>query len=210
METSKTIKEIAAALAAFQSQVKNVTKDGKNPFFKSRYATLENVIDTIREPMAKNGLSFSQFPTGENELATILMHKSGEYIRATAKMSPKDNTPQGQGSAITYLRRYSLSAILGIATEDDDDGNAASTKEPMKSYTVKRNVPTADDEAGGNTERQQMVQQEIDDTRKARIKELLATLKKPATKASIKEITGLDLIPANYEAIIKKLDEISR
>lgn len=111
---------------SFQGEVSAVTKDGNNPYFKSKYATLENIIDTIRLPLQKNGLSFSQFPTGENELVTILMHSSGEYLQSTVKMAPKDNTPQGQGSAITYMRRYALSAILGIATEEDDDGNGAS------------------------------------------------------------------------------------
>jgi len=126
MEKSTTIIEIAKALAKFQGEVKSVKKDGNNPFFKSKYATLENVIETAREALTKSGLSFSQFPCGENELTTILMHESGEFLQSTVKMSPKDNTPQGQGSAITYMRRYALSAILGLATEEDDDGNSAS------------------------------------------------------------------------------------
>src|SRR3990167_1270934 len=128
MEISTTIKELATALVEFQKEVEAVKKDGTNPFYKSTYATFQNVIETIREPLAKNGLSFSQAPDGDG-LCTILMHTSGEFIKATGKMTPKDNTPQGQGSAITYMRRYALSAILGIATEDDDDGNAAQPKE---------------------------------------------------------------------------------
>lgn len=126
MEKSQSIKELATALTKFQSEVNAVTKDGSNPFFKSKYATLENTIETVRDPLQKYGLSFAQFPSGENELVTILMHTSGEYLQSTVKMTPKDNTPQGQGSAITYMRRYALSAILGIATEEDDDGNSAS------------------------------------------------------------------------------------
>jgi hypothetical protein len=82
MKTSQSLTELAKALLAFQSKVPNVGKDSSNPFFKSKYATLENVIGTVREPLAKNGLSFSQFPTGENELCTILMHTSGEWIKA--------------------------------------------------------------------------------------------------------------------------------
>lgn len=137
MEKSTTITEIAKALTKFQSKVSLIKKDGKNPFFKSKYATLENVIETIRSPLEETGLSFSQFPSGENELTTMLIHISGEYLQSTVKMSPKENTPQGQGSAITYMRRYALSAVLGLATEEDDDGNEASkpsTKEkPTKS-----------------------------------------------------------------------------
>ncbi len=206
METSNTIKELAAALAKFQSTVPNVGKDGMNPYFKSKYATLENTISTVRADLAKNGLSFSQFPTGENELATILMHSSGEYIKATAKMSPKDNTPQGQGSAITYLRRYALSAILGIATEDDDDGNAASTakKEPMKAYQVPRKVPAADDEAGGHVNKEE-VSDEVEELQREGIKDIMRQLKKPLSKKAIKDLTGLEYTPEHFDGIYKKL-----
>src|SRR5713226_1367012 len=99
METSESIKEIANALKEFQQAVPNVTKDSTNPFFHSKYATLENVINTVRDPLAKHGLSFAQFPTGENELCTILMHTSGEWMKATTKMILAKEDPQGQGSA---------------------------------------------------------------------------------------------------------------
>lgn len=211
METSQTIGELAAALAKFQGEVDNVKKDGKNPFFKSKYATLENVIATIRGPLKDNDLSFSQFPTGENELATILMHKSGEYIKATAKMNPKDNSPQSQGSAITYLRRYALSAILGIATEDDDDGNAASsTPKPrrMDPYQiVRRAIPTpehdAQDVTTTTTEPEQFLEQdEIYAVLKDQIKQLVTDLgHKKQTKQLIQELTGLEPIEKNYKMI---------
>ena len=129
MEKSESIKEIAKALLAFQEKGENVKKDGNNPYFKSKYATLENILDTIKPTLAKCGLSFSQFPDGEG-LTTILMHTSGEFLKANTKMTLRDQTPQGQGSAITYMRRYALSAVLGIATEEDDDGNAASQPAP--------------------------------------------------------------------------------
>jgi hypothetical protein len=137
MQQSAEIKNLADALGKFQKDVENVKKDATNPFFKSKYASLENIIDTVRPPLAKHGLSFSQFPDGAG-LTTILMHSSGEWIQATSSMAAKDQTPQGQGSAITYLRRYALSSVLGLATEDDDDGNAAS-KAPVASKTA----PTA-------------------------------------------------------------------
>lgn len=141
MEKSQSIKEIATSLSKFQAKVEAVKKDSNNPFFKSKYASLENIIEAIRKPLDEVGLSFSQFPTGENELATILMHTSGEYLQSTVKMAPKENTPQGQGSAITYMRRYALSAVLGLATEDDDDGNAASKPKPVeKKQEVKKPI----------------------------------------------------------------------
>src|SRR4051812_30083449 len=110
MDTSSTVAEIAKALNKFQKDVPKVAKDGTNPHFKSKFATLENLIETIRKPLADNGLSFSQMPTGENELTTIILHSSGEWLRSTAKMELAKHDPQGQGSAITYMRRYALSA----------------------------------------------------------------------------------------------------
>src|SRR5271169_2681095 len=139
MQQSTEIKNLADALTKFQKDVENVPKDAVNPFFKSKYASLENVIATVRPHMAKHGLSFSQFPDGDG-LTTVLMHSSGEWLQATSKMTPKDATPQGQGSAITYLRRYALSAVLGLATEDDDDGNAASA--PAKAPAASKAAPT--------------------------------------------------------------------
>jgi len=207
LETSASLKELGAALAKFQSQVPNVKKDGTNPFFKSKYATLENVIDTVRKPLAANGLSFSQFPSGENELSTILIHSSGEFISATAKMTPKDNTPQGQGSAITYLRRYSLSAILGIATEDDDDGNAASTarREPMKPYSVPRSQPKEDEDESGAAI---MNPDEIVEVKKDKIKKLMKALGKVPTPKAVRDLTGIALQESAYDEIITRLKDL--
>jgi hypothetical protein len=122
---SESIKEIATSLSGFQKEMEAVKKDSSNPFFKSKYADLSSIIAEIKAPMLKFGLSYSQFPTGENELTTILMHRSGEWLQGTFKITPDKNNPQGIGSAITYGRRYALGAILGIATEDDDDGEKA-------------------------------------------------------------------------------------
>lgn len=125
MEQSEKIELLATALVTFQAEVKNVTKEGENPFFHSKYATLKNILNTVRPTLTKNGLALSQFPTGEDGLTSLLMHESGQWLRSTVTMTPKDKTPQGQGSAITYMRRYAISSILGIATEDEDDGNQA-------------------------------------------------------------------------------------
>lgn len=147
MDKSPTIKELATALCKFQSEVSAVKKDGNNPYFKSKYATLENILETIKTPLKNAGLSFVQLPCGDNELSTIIMHISGEFIQSVVKMNPKDNTPQGQGSAITYMRRYALSSALGIATEEDDDGNHASglkSKTPVKSAFVEKSNPKKD------------------------------------------------------------------
>jgi len=125
-EQSTTLIELAKALSIFQGKVKPVKKDSSNPFFKSKYASLDNILDNVKPILSECGLSLTQFPSGDNSLTSILLHSSGEWIKATAKIYPKDSTPQSQGSAITYMRRYAMSAILGIATEEDDDGNASS------------------------------------------------------------------------------------
>jgi hypothetical protein len=127
MEKSQTIKEIATALCNFHKEVSKVKKSETNPFFKSKYADLSSILDVIREPLINNNLSFVQFPTGENQLTTLLMHSSGEWIQGEYKMTPTKNDPQGLGSVITYQRRYALGAILGLNIDEDDDGNKAST-----------------------------------------------------------------------------------
>lgn len=126
MNKSESISVLSAALCAFQAEVENVKKDATNPFFKSKYASLDSIWDAVRPILAKNKLALSQFPSGDGELTSILLHESGEFIEVSAKMSIKEHTPQGQGSAITYMRRYAMSSILGIVTEEDDDGNEAS------------------------------------------------------------------------------------
>lgn len=116
-------KQLAAALVGFQADMQNVTKDAVNPFYKSKYATLEAILTAAKPHLKKHGLAVVQFPTIEG-LKTIIVHESGESIESDARIVMKDQTPQGQGSAITYMRRYALSAALGIATEDDDDAEA--------------------------------------------------------------------------------------
>ena len=131
MEKSESIKNICTALVKFHSEVGKVKKSATNPFFKSKYADLASILDVIEEPLCEAGLSYVQFPEGENELQTTLMHTSGEWMQASYKMKPTKNDPQGLGSTITYQRRYALGAILGLNIDIDDDGNAGS-----RPYTV--------------------------------------------------------------------------
>lgn len=126
MTKSDSIKSLAAALSVFHSQMKPVKRDATNPFFKSKYADLASILEAIKQPLLENELSYVQFPVGDGGLTTILMHSSGEYIEETFFMRPVGTKPQDLGSALTYARRYALGAVLGIATESDDDGATAS------------------------------------------------------------------------------------
>jgi hypothetical protein len=138
------MEKIAKALVGFQADMQNVTKDATNPFFKSKYATLEAILTAAKPHLKKHGLAVVQLPNGDG-LTTTIFHESGQCIEATAKLVIKDQTPQGQGSAITYMRRYALSAALGIATEDDDDGNEASTpKRATEANKASSEKPTND------------------------------------------------------------------
>ena len=133
METSENINEISSALAKAQGQMENAIKDSSNPFFKSKYADLTSVWAACRRQLSENGLSVIQSPEESSHgisVVTMLCHSSGQWIRSKYSM-PCDSsklTPQVIGSAITYARRYALSAMVGIAPHDDDDGNEASNK----------------------------------------------------------------------------------
>ena len=130
------IDQIATALCLAQGEIENAVKNSANPHFRSRYADLAEIINTVRPVFTKHGLSVVQSPSyadGLVNVTTLLMHKSGQWIRDTASAPASKLDAQGVGSAVTYLRRYSLAAFAGIAQEDDD-GNAASR--PAKQAAV--------------------------------------------------------------------------
>ena len=126
MNKSESIKNIAGALVKFQSSVSKVAKEANNPFFKKKYASLANILDTIQKPLSECGLAISQFPDGD-ALTTIIVHsESGEWMESSYVMPVvKQNDPQAMGSAITYARRYALGSILNLNIDDDDDGEKA-------------------------------------------------------------------------------------
>jgi hypothetical protein len=125
---SESIAALAAAMCKAQAELKNPPKDSVNPHFKSRYADLATVRDVIVPVLARHGLAVMQFPSdlaGAPALTTVLTHTSGEFIESTARLNPVKSDPQGVGSALTYMRRYTLLGLAGVAAEDDDDGHAA-------------------------------------------------------------------------------------
>lgn len=125
MHKSQNLSELAKSMILFQVKVESIKKDAKNPFFKSSYASLSNILESIKEPLIESGLSLLQFPTGDYGLTTILLHESGEYLKSEYSMKPVKDDPQGRGSAITYARRYAIASILSLNIDEDDDGNTA-------------------------------------------------------------------------------------
>jgi hypothetical protein len=129
MEHSDKIDQLAAALVQLQSELEAAPKNADNPYFKSRYADLNAVWNTVRKPLAKWGLAVTQIggQSGDGTLAltTMLIHTSGQYVAGTMTLPLTKLTPQEAGSAVTYARRYGLSAILGLVTEKDDDAEGA-------------------------------------------------------------------------------------
>ena len=134
MRTSENINEIAAALAKAQGAIAGAVKDSTNPHFRSGFASLASVMDALREPFAAHGLSYVQpLSTAENAVVvtTRLMHSSGQWLEESLAVPLAKNDAQGLGSAATYGRRYTLSAMGGIA-QVDDDGNAATASGPVE------------------------------------------------------------------------------
>lgn len=186
--------KIAKALVGFQADMENVTKDAVNPFFKSKYATLENILTAAKPHLAKHGLAVVQLPDGD-QLRTIIVHESGQSIEASATLHIKDQTPQAQGSAITYMRRYALSAALGIATEEDDDGNEASKpKAPIAAKTASGAKKTDDPYKADKLKIASLVKQLGH-----------VNVDKDTYPDLIHRLTGLELIHEAYPQIVERL-----
>lgn len=128
--SSALLARLTTALAKAQAVIEGASKDKTNPHFKSDYADLASIWAACRQPLSENGLAVIQVPSADANkvtVETILAHSSGEWISGALTMTAQQNTPQAIGSCITYARRYALSAMVGVAPEDDD-GNAASDK----------------------------------------------------------------------------------
>ena len=125
MDFSNPFKELPKALSAVKKEMNTtVAKDATNPFYSSKYSTLDASLDVASKILGNHGLAVVQMPT-DDILYTMMTHSSGEYIRFAYKMEIKEKTPQGRGSALTYARRYCYQAMVGLAPGDDDDGEKA-------------------------------------------------------------------------------------
>ena len=120
MKHSESIALLAGALAKAQLQIEPASKNATNPHFRSHYADLASIWDACRGPLNTNGLSIVQFPcdgdVGRTGLCTMLLHSSGEFISEVVTTRSQKDDPQGLGSALTYLRRYALAAVVGAGS----------------------------------------------------------------------------------------------
>lgn len=197
MNKSESITKLALSLAKFNSEISSISKDAKNPFFKSDYVTLDKLILATRDELQKNGLSVLQMPlskdTGEIGIQTILLHESGEYIESQPLyMKPVKNDPQQAGSLITYLRRYSYQAILNLNTGEDDDANMVTHTEPPKGKKDNNGSLTE-----GQIKRLYAIAKKVDVTPT----QIVAVIKKDFNKVDVTKLTKQE-----YDLVCERLE----
>ncbi|HVW99246.1 MAG TPA: ERF family protein [Candidatus Babeliaceae bacterium] len=161
--------ELFAALAKAQADMKTAGLDSENPYFKSRYADLATVVNASRPSLTKNGLSvIQQIITdkhGATFLNTILTHSSGQWIETNMRVLPPKNDIQTLGSHITYLRRYSYAALVGVvAADEDDDGEKSQAvhREEFKKGTALNHKYNPREEAVGVISKDQLAELEYE------------------------------------------------
>jgi len=148
---SENIADLAIALSKAQAENGTVHKDAKNPFFKSNYASLAQVWETVRPTLTANGLSVVQLPSHDESgyyVESMLIHSSGQWIKSRLYMKPVKEDPQGIGSLISYARRYALQSLVMVCSDDlDDDGEMAmgrSSVAPARTIPPKVITPKED------------------------------------------------------------------
>ena len=193
MKTSDSIKAIAPAFAKAQAAVANTVKSAVNPHFKNKYVPLDDLIPVVKSALLAEGIAFVQGAEPSEgdvlHLTTRLIHTSGEWIESTLSMKPSKADPQGIGSCITYARRYSLAAMVGVVSDDDDDANAASA--PAKAAPKEKAAPAAIP-PGGNAH----------DERAALMGRIAVQKSRPAVK-DMQEIVWIEMLKKCFEVETK-------
>lgn len=152
MNHSEQIDQLAAALVAIQAEVPAIPKDANNPFFKSKYADLPAVVECASPIVTRHGVAVTQWPDFDGQhdlLTTMVVHTSGQWQSSTMRLHLPKQDPQGQGSALTYARRYAYMAALNLVADEDDDGNSASKsrrpqQQPARRQQTPGQVPAAE------------------------------------------------------------------
>jgi hypothetical protein len=202
--------ELFASLAKMQGEVENATKGSLNPHFKSRYADLAEVLNTVRPVMAANGLSVIQSPSFDGvrvSVTTTICHAGGGYVTGECSCVPAKHDGQGVGAATTYLRRYALAAFAGVAQEDDDGQSATTTQRaaypkitPQQVSTIKSDLEElAADEAAFLKHYGVTTISDITSDKMPSIQKAFAAKRKPQTTEETLNAT-FDAIAKNIQA----------
>ena len=144
-EQSESINELAAALCKAQANMVLPTKSSNNPHFKSKFSPIDEVMEAARKTLNPHGISFVQPSTGNEDVVEVtlqLMHTSGQWMRSRTSVKLSKADPQGWASGLTYVLRRTIQAAIGMAAEDDDDGNAASASSGPTLGTNNRPIPS--------------------------------------------------------------------
>jgi hypothetical protein len=125
--------------------MQGISKEGKNPAFKSKYVTLDSILDTLRPILTSNGLMLTQGSQQPETMQSVtvesrIIHTSGEWISTTVTIPVTKPDAHGLGSALTYGRRYSVSALLAISADEDDDANGAIAPREDYRNVIKGNI----------------------------------------------------------------------
>ncbi len=208
--TSEEIGELVKALAKVQGLIKSAKRDSTNPFFKSKYADLTSVWDSCRKELSQNNLAVIQTTKSNNGMVTVvtrLAHESGQWIRGEISLRPVKNDPQGYGSALTYARRYSLAAIVGIATGEDDDAEDATRgkrKEKIKTTYVGNKAEKNEIERVEAMSEKEVTDEPVLSEKEAQ-KEQAVLLDTEKDKPEV----GRNQLNIRWHTLRKKLDEIN-
>lgn len=209
MNHSESIIKLSEALCKAQKNFKTAKKNKINPYFHSKYADYSEILSCVKEPLNNEGISILQ-PVKDDIVETILLHESGEYILSQTRIYNLSNKPQDYGSAITYARRYALSAILSIDSDEDDDGNIANGN---NNNTTLNNV-TLTPIVQNQSIKKEVTDNGINDTlRIFDLKKKISNLyKKGFSQDSIEKHLGFSLkeIPSKFEIANKKITELEQ
>ncbi len=204
MKTSENITEIASALAKAQELINPAAYDAANPHFRSRYATLASVMQSCRAALSKNQIAVVQGTTVSDKnvtVTTMLIHSSGQFISDDIMIPVAQNTAQAIGSALTYGRRYGLSALVGIVSEEDDDSNSAM---PIPSTEIQKDVKFTQAKSNPQTSNNNAPQ-----TVKAEVKPVRQPKEVSERVQKIKQVFGLSAqighTPDEMKAIIGEI-----
>jgi hypothetical protein len=213
---SEHLNELFAALAKAQASIFAAAKDKVNPFYKSRYSDLSSVWDAIREPLSQNGLTILQPFGGTKEAMTLetwIGHSSGQWMKSTIPITPLKSDPQSLGSYITYLRRYTLSALVGVVSDEDDDANTATHHKTANKEKVKdwqSTLPKVDTNL--RQEKVDTISQQVTEAMEKELMDIL--LQDLEYKAKVDEFLGsknftsfTQLAYADFEKIMKRAKE---